>query len=311
MKIIVVSLLVAAGVASTCSTAGAVSGYLDEFIAKYPNNTNITCGICHVVQFPGDATRNPYGLAFQGRAHGTPAERAAAFKAIEPPDSDGDGYTNLTEITATTATVKVLPGFALANPAFPAADGFRPTPPRLLFFDNFSNAVLTSVPNWAFQGGVWRGDVVGGNIRLTSPQTSAQTFATPNPPVALPALANFGAGFVQARVQLISSTSGNKADIVFGRRGTSFRYVSVASNQVLIGQSGGAATRIVTPKFGDFRPHLLKVVIGPQTATGSVVRVLVDGVSIGSRTFPTLATGAVGFRTRLTRARFDDLRVSR
>jgi hypothetical protein len=311
VKKLVVGLLTGLVVASLSSSAGAFPGYLADFIAKYPNNANITCGVCHVVQSPGDSARNPYGQAFEARPHGTSADNAAAFTALEPLDADGDGYTNLTEITATTATVLVLPGFAAADPAFPAAAGFRPTPPRLLFADNFSNVVLTTVPDWTFQGGVWRGNTVGANILLTSPPAAAQTFATPNPPVALPPLAAFGAGTLQARVQLISATTGDKAGFFFGRTASGLRYVEVSRTAILIGQTGGTVKRIANTTFANFKPHVLKVTIGAQTANGSLVRVFVDGALVGSRTFPTLATGTVGFRTRLTRARFDDVRFSR
>jgi hypothetical protein len=311
MKKILVAVLSAAGVFSLCSVANAGFGYLGEFQAKYPNNVNITCGVCHTSQSPGSSARNPYGAAFEAQAHATPADRATAFSLIEPLDSDGDGYTNLTEITATTATIKVLPGFATADAGFPAVDGFRPIPTRLLFVDNFSNVVLTTVPNWVFQGGTWRGNNVAGNIMLTSPKASAQTFATPNPPVALPRLASFGAGSIEARVQLISVTNGNIAEVYFARTPSSFRYVSVSRTAISIGQSGGTVKRIASTRFSDFQPHLLRVVIGARTTTGSLVRVFVDGTLIGSRNFPNLVAGKVGFRTRLTRARFDDMRVSR
>ena len=120
---------------SLASVASAVPPYLTTLQTKYPNTTNITCGVCHTTQFPvfPNLTRNPYGLAFQARAHRTVATRNAALTFIEKLDSDGDGYTNLTELTATTFNIKVLPGFATANAAFPAAAGFRAVPPRLAF----------------------------------------------------------------------------------------------------------------------------------------------------------------------------------
>lgn len=309
MKKLLVAVLSAVGVFAWGSSASASPEFLDEFQAKYPNNVNITCGICHTTQSPGSSARNPYGAAFAARAHGTPAERIAAFTAIEPLDSDGDHYTNLTEITATTATIKVLPGYATANPEFPAAQGFRPIPSRLLFFDNFSNVVGTSVPNWSFQGGVWRGNTVAGNILLTSPQTASGTFATPQ--VALSPLTNFRAGSIEARVQLISATTGDDAYIVFGRTATTWRFVGVTDSAIIIGQRGGTVKRIPTAVFHDFRPHLVRVVIGAQTTTGSLVRVFVDGSLVGSRNFTTLATGRTGFRTSMTRARFDNMRVSK
>lgn len=300
--------------AFAASIANASPVFLTEFQAKYPNTINITCGACHTTQNPslsGDWERNRYGAAFAIRAHGTPSERSRAFLLLEKLDSDRDGYTNLTEIVATTPAIKVLPGFAAPNPAFPAAEGFRPRPTRLLFFDNFSNITATSIPNWRFTDGVWGGSILAGNKYLTSPLAAAKTFANPAPPVPLPALTGFGAGSIEARVQLISVADGDQVDVVFALTPATYRLVGISGDEISIGQDGGSSKRIPSAVFGDFQPHLLKITIGPQTATGSVVTVYVDGTLIGARRFSSLSTGQVGFRTKLTRARFDNMRISK
>ena len=132
MRIVKKSLVfmaVAIAMVSLSSIANAIPQYLTVFQAKYPNTTTITCGVCHTTQNPVTApntARNPYGLAFQARRHNTVATRNNALTFIEKLDSDGDGFTNLTEITATTAGIKVLPGFATANAAFPGLRAFEP-----------------------------------------------------------------------------------------------------------------------------------------------------------------------------------------
>lgn len=55
------------------------------------------CGVCHY-DFNGGGARNPYGLAVQG-ALGTTSSTENDILSIQNLDSDGDGYTNLEEIT--------------------------------------------------------------------------------------------------------------------------------------------------------------------------------------------------------------------
>jgi hypothetical protein len=292
--------------------ADASTQFLTEFQTKYPNNRAITCGVCHTTRNPvagANLARNPYGLAFQARPHATPGQRNGALTFIEKLDSDGDGFTNLTEITATTARIKVLPGFARANPAFPRAAGFRPVPPRLLFFDNFSNAFRRTIPNWTVTG-AWTGN----RVSLLSPAAVAEVFASPNTPAALN---NFRTGTISAKVQLVS---GNDVDIIWSKSdlptpGPNFRFVGVSINDITIGQDGivgGQAFQqeaiFPTLAFANQAVHTLEVRL---TATG-LATVFVDGARIGSLKFPTAVAGQVGFRTqRNTRARFDDMTVSR
>lgn len=64
----------------------------------YPSATRlVTCGTCHA-DFAGNSPRNPYGAAFE--AAGGESNPTAAFLAVENLDSDGDGTTNVAEITS-------------------------------------------------------------------------------------------------------------------------------------------------------------------------------------------------------------------
>jgi hypothetical protein len=74
--------------------------YFAAFTSRYPDATQIAiCGTCHV-DFNGGGPRNPFGLAFF--AAGGPSDPSAALAAIETDDADGDGTSNVGEITAAT-----------------------------------------------------------------------------------------------------------------------------------------------------------------------------------------------------------------
>jgi hypothetical protein len=86
--------------------AEAVSGYLNSFATTYPAATTLSssCLICHTTAGASPSTRNPYGSAYGNNGH--------SFTAIANLDSDGDGFTNIAEITANT-----YPGNAASFPA--------------------------------------------------------------------------------------------------------------------------------------------------------------------------------------------------
>ncbi len=101
-----VGLLVGAAVAFAASCAMATPNVLDTWKSTYPSSTlakTASCNLCHTTA----PTLNPYGEAIHKA--GTTAEK---IKSVESLDSDGDGYTNLDEITANT-----LPGDPASHPA--------------------------------------------------------------------------------------------------------------------------------------------------------------------------------------------------
>jgi len=82
--------------------------YLSDFEAQYPAavGTRIdSCLMCHNV-IPGSSARNAYGAAWASNGHNFTANN------FEQADSDGDGFTNLAEITA-----RFFPGNAADHPA--------------------------------------------------------------------------------------------------------------------------------------------------------------------------------------------------
>lgn len=81
------------------SNSFASKGYLTEFKKTYPDFKGATCKLCH-----GTLPQlNPYGLDYQKYEHD--------FKKIEELESDGDTYTNISEINANT-----LPGDKESHP---------------------------------------------------------------------------------------------------------------------------------------------------------------------------------------------------
>jgi hypothetical protein len=84
----------------------AVASRLDNL----PSHTT-HCGVCHF-DFNGGGTRNPYGVAVGGTAMDV-----AGILSIQNLDSDGDGYTNLAEVTDLTSysNTPTFPGLTSGN----------------------------------------------------------------------------------------------------------------------------------------------------------------------------------------------------
>ena len=100
------------------STAKAVSSYKNQFNSRYgtTGTTLDQCLLCHTSN--SSSALNPYGNDFASNGHN--------FAAIEPLDSDGDGFSNLVEINART-----FPGNASSKPASTNGPPARPQNLRL------------------------------------------------------------------------------------------------------------------------------------------------------------------------------------
>jgi hypothetical protein len=88
----------------------AVGTQLDDL----PSNSG-HCGVCHF-DFDGGGPRNPHGLAIEvGLNNGL--SNSEAILAIQNDDSDGDGFTNFTEVTAigTFSNTPTFPGLTASN----------------------------------------------------------------------------------------------------------------------------------------------------------------------------------------------------
>jgi mono/diheme cytochrome c family protein len=82
-------------------------------IETLPSNSG-HCGVCHY-DFNGGGARNPYGADLEANISGK--DYAAAIQAIANEDSDGDGLTNIVEITDTNnfGNTPTFPGLSSAN----------------------------------------------------------------------------------------------------------------------------------------------------------------------------------------------------
>jgi len=268
----------------------AVGSYMNAFDALYPGATGLVgnCGVCHT----NVPTRNPYGAAFGARPH-SGAAASGALAAIEPLDSDGDTFTNLTEISG-----KTNPGVAASIPA------------KILFVDNFRNGTANGAPGWQ-QAGVWSGT---GQMLASSELRVDRAFA--KPPAGNGAL-TFSTGVIQSKFNLNTSAVPNpNAWIVFGFvSATQYRFVRVTTNQVSIGQvgvigadaAGTKVTRSVNVPLDTV--HTIKVVISPTRR----VSVFINGATPAAAafTFTANATGKIGYQAVRSRTQFDDFLSSR
>jgi hypothetical protein len=94
-----VSVVVLTLVLGLAVIASANTGALADFNAQYPGNSfGSSCMICHTTP----PTRNPYGTALANAGGTANNIDPAVFVAVEPLDSDGDGFTNIEEINAGT-----------------------------------------------------------------------------------------------------------------------------------------------------------------------------------------------------------------
>lgn len=141
----------------------AVSGYLNSFNTTYGTKGTIldSCSLCHTVK----PAVNSYGAAYMNNGYN--------FKTIENLDSDGDGYTNISEINART-----LPGDQNSKPA----NNTDTTPPNVTAFSipATSNSLTISIITFTATDNV---GVTGYLLTETSttPSATAGGWST-NPP---------------------------------------------------------------------------------------------------------------------------------
>lgn len=89
--------------------ATANNGAFNDFNAHYPGKSYNCTTLCHNGNPPA---LNPYGAALLANGATANSVSAATFTAVEPLDSDGDGFTNGQEINANT-----YPGNPASHPA--------------------------------------------------------------------------------------------------------------------------------------------------------------------------------------------------
>jgi len=162
-----VGLIALAMLALASCRATADSTVLSAWEAVYPSSTlgtTYSCQLCHTRA----SSFNPYGQAISDEwsKTGFAGSPAPAIEAVEPLDSDADGYTNIVEITANT-----LPGDATSHPA---PDTTPPSAPTGLTATAASSSQINlswtaSTDNVAVTGYlVYRGPTLVGSPTATS-----------------------------------------------------------------------------------------------------------------------------------------------
>lgn len=196
-------------------SAQASSKYLSAFNTTYgTSGTRLdTCILCH----PTVPSLNPYGTDFRAYGH--------IFSAIEPLDSDGDGYSNIDEILALT-----FPGDPADTP---------PTAPFQAAGTDFQRCTPSGCPGWKTLSGSWTGRQ--GLFSSSALFNNAAIISGP------PALDGFTTGRIEAGIMLNESAPGvqQNATVIFGFVDSShFRYATFEPDRILIGQAGDYAGEV-------------------------------------------------------------------
>lgn len=86
---------------------------LPSFVSRIPNGSVFSCANCHTATDPfTDSTRNAFGLAFA-------ANNLTWDDVLAGKDSDGDGFSNGTELGDPTGSGTPIPGATVTNPGDP------------------------------------------------------------------------------------------------------------------------------------------------------------------------------------------------
>jgi hypothetical protein len=105
-------LLAAALSVLSASPAAARPNYFSTFTGIYglvPGDDLYSCGVCHRT-WTGTGARNPFGIAVEQQLY-IGKTITDSILAVEPDDTDGDGFTNVDEITVH----QTLPGYSCDN----------------------------------------------------------------------------------------------------------------------------------------------------------------------------------------------------
>ena len=186
IKITTFTLILIIGLALvSAGSAMAGSSYTNAFNNRYGTSgssgglTLGSCITCHTSRSPGGSNKatNNYGRDFRNASHN--------FAAIESLDSDGDGYTNLTEIlanafpgdAASTPTPALTPPVANAGPNQTVDSGTLVTLNGAQSYDPDGNIVRYA---WTQTGGT--------TVTLSSGSATSPTFTAPVVASGAPAL---------------------------------------------------------------------------------------------------------------------------
>jgi len=261
-----------------------------DFGAQYPKApaTLKTCLPCHETSSGGNL--DSYGTRLK-TISSTIAGKAALVK-IEPEDSDGDGYTNLTEIQGGKD-----PGDAGQVPA------------KLIFYDNFSTATSKMIPGWDKAAGAWAGQ----KKALSATSNTKMNIALAKHA----SLKVYKAGTLETKLMLVASptVTNPNASVIFSYvDNANYRYVQLTKTEISIGQAGtvGSGTAGIKQSAAvNIKPGTWHKIVVKTSSTGSV-QVYLDKVvkpatkPTVSYKFDTTVAGRTGYLSDKSKALFDE-----
>ncbi len=185
-NIFVVSVVAVMLALGSAVTVFANTGALVDFNAQYPGNTfNNSCSICHT-HVPA---LNPYGKALLDAGGTGSVISDATFVAVEPLDSDKDGFTNLQEILAGTfpgdrksfpktspSVVSIVPGDGtLGTQLTITGSGFGAKTGKVELRSESGNALLK------IDKGGWTDTIISGTLTKSLPEATYDVTISPKP----------------------------------------------------------------------------------------------------------------------------------
>ena len=147
----------------TALLASLVPGYGREFrVFRIPNGTLNSCLNCHMT--PSGGPRNPFGSAVEAKIGGTPVDVPFWDATLAAADSDGDGFSNGTELGDPDGDFQNVTTTDITNPGNSSS---KPNPPANTAPSFTSSAVTTAAIGTTYSYTATATDAQGNSITFS------------------------------------------------------------------------------------------------------------------------------------------------